>query len=257
VRIDTRGASQLTFQIGALLFPEGRAGILQPGGQRYLNVSGHGLLGRADGPRLLRLLHHVLNPLYGAMAIVETLGDLLREPLDLALLGLLSLVVVEAGQDVLLVQPLERVALGRNDGEKLRHLVADVGPTRREEVHLYDGVAVVLEGASRKQTAAVVLAVAGAGEAVREAIAARGPLAVRGPFCRVVRIRLSVGDVSCGEPCQSLGAGDAQRNKVPFFPCYAVLAGGTYRLVRSRHMADATRRRRDRLQPDLNPLSRM
>ncbi len=79
------------------------------------------------------------------MALVEGARDVLGQRLDGGLLGALGVVVVEARQHVLLVQALQRLALARHAGQEVRHLVRHVGPARRQQVHLDDGVAVVVE----------------------------------------------------------------------------------------------------------------
>lgn len=85
----------------------------------------------------------MLNLLYALVALVKPLGDLLCQVLDLALLGPLGLLVIEAREDVLLVQPVELLALLRNFGEEFRDVVVDLGPARREEVHLDHDVAII------------------------------------------------------------------------------------------------------------------
>lgn len=50
------------------------------------------------------------------MAIVEPLGNLLRQGLNVALLGALGVLVVETGQHMLLVQALELLRLARHVG---------------------------------------------------------------------------------------------------------------------------------------------
>ena len=80
-------------------------------------VPGHGLLSLVDGARLLRLAHHLLDPLYAPVALVESLCDLLRELFDLRLLSPLGVVVIEPGEDMLLVQPLQALALGGYVGQ--------------------------------------------------------------------------------------------------------------------------------------------
>ena len=97
----------------------------------------------------------MLDLLDALVALVEAPCDVLREALDLDLLVLLGLVVVEAGQDVRLVQLVEPLALDGDLGEELGDFVRDVGPARGQQVHLDHGVAIVLECAAREQPAAV------------------------------------------------------------------------------------------------------
>jgi len=92
-----------TLQVRALLLAKVGAGVLDPRGQRDLYILGHGLLGAAHAAGRAGLAHHLLDALDAAVAVVEALGDGLGEALDLALFGALGLVVVEAGQHVLLV----------------------------------------------------------------------------------------------------------------------------------------------------------
>lgn len=188
----------LTLEICALPFPEARARLLHPRSQADLDVLGHDLLGLGH----VALTHHLLDPLYAAVAVVEALGDVLRQLLDLALLGLLGVLVVEAGQDVLLVQAFEGLRLARNAGQQVRHLVRYVSPARGQQVHLDDGVAIVVVGAG--QQALLVLGGRrrgiGAAEVGKAGTAGAG---VTGLLRRVVRIGLAIGDVTnCRGQCQ-------------------------------------------------------
>lgn len=186
----------LTLQIRALLLPEAGARLLDPGGQRDLYVLGHGLLGPAHAVgRLARVLDHAVDPLDALVALVEAPGDLLGQALDLALLGPLGLLVVEAGEHVFLVQAVELLALLRNLGQQVRDLVADVGPAGRQQVHLDHGVAIVVGVVrARRQQAAPVLV--GREEEAAAGAAAAG--AVRACRCRrVVSIPRSLGRVVC------------------------------------------------------------
>lgn len=111
------GRGELTLEICALLLSKVCAGLLHPRGQRRLDVLGHLLLGLGDGPGPLGVADHLLDALDGAMAVMKAAGDGLGQALYLCLLGLLVLVVVEAGQDVLLVQLLQAVALSGDVGQ--------------------------------------------------------------------------------------------------------------------------------------------
>jgi hypothetical protein len=197
------GRRARTFEIVALLLPEARTRLLHPRGQINLYVLGHDLVGAADLARGLALAHHLLDALDAAVAVVEAARDGLRELLNLPLLGPLRVVVVEAGQHVLLVQPLELLALVRDVGQQLRDLVRHVGPARREQVHLDHGIPVVgIVGARRQEAAPVVVgreehagaraAGCGGAEAVRDGRGGPIPVALR----RVVGVRLPVRDVA-------------------------------------------------------------
>lgn len=133
---------------------------------------------------------------------METLGDVLRQGLDLPLLGPLGILVVEAREHMLLVQPLQLLALARHVGQQVRHLIRDVGPARREQVHLDYGVAVIMVvgGARGEQAAAVVVGVEedGATSGAAEAVG-RGEVCVAAIFIAVGRmmgVGLSVGEVA-------------------------------------------------------------
>jgi hypothetical protein len=80
-----------------LLLSEVGTCFLNSCGERDLDILGHRFLGPCNGIGVLRLAHHLLNPLDTAMAIMETLGDILREPLYLCLLRPLGVLIVEAG----------------------------------------------------------------------------------------------------------------------------------------------------------------
>lgn len=139
------------------------------------------------------------------MAIMKTLGNLLRQALDVPLLGPLGFLVVEPGQHMLLVQALELLRLARDVGQDLRDLVGDVGPPRRQQVHFYHGVAVVVVvgRAGGEEAAPVVVGVEedrgarrcrAAAEAVgrRRAVGAGIFVAVGG----MVGVGLAVGEVA-------------------------------------------------------------
>lgn len=106
----------LTLQVGTLLLAEVGARLLHSRRQGDLYVLGHGLLGPAHVPLCPRFPHHLLDPLDAAVALVEALGDILRQPFDLALLSLLGLLVIEARQHVLLVQAFQLLALAGDIG---------------------------------------------------------------------------------------------------------------------------------------------
>jgi len=205
VSTPTRGDKQRarTFEIVALFFPEPRTRLLHPRGQIDLDVLGHDLVGATDLARGLALAHHLLDALDAAVAVVEAARDGLCELFNLPLLGPLRVVVVEAGQHVLLVQPLELLALVRDVGQQLRDLVRHVGPARREQVHLDHGIAVVgIVGTCRQEAAPVVVgreedagacaASCGGAEAVRDGRGRPIPVALR----RMVGVRLPVRDVA-------------------------------------------------------------
>lgn len=133
------------------------------------------------------------------MAVVEALCDLLRQQLDLAFLGPLCLLVVEPGQHMLLVQALELLALAGDVGEDVGHLVRDVGPPRRQQVHLDHGVSVVDVVRPLRQEAAPVFvgreehaARVDSSSAAAEAVAGGTRRSIPGALCRVVRVRLPV-----------------------------------------------------------------
>ena len=122
------------------------------------------------------------------MAVVKAARNRLRQPLNLVLLGALGhCVLVEPGQHVLLVQPVEQLALARHLAQDLGHLVRNVGPARRQEVHLDHGVTAVaaklvgalfVEGDWRQQAAAVLVraATGSRGGSTREAAIVPRPL---------------------------------------------------------------------------------
>lgn len=184
----------LTLEICALPFPEARARLLHPRSQANLDVLGHDLFRLGH----VALAHHLLDALYAAVAVVEAFGDVLRQLLDLVLLGLLGVLVIEAGQDVLLVEALEGLRLARDVRQQVRHLVRYVGPARGQQVHLDDGVAIVVVGAG--QQALLVLRGRrrgiGAAEVGKTGTAGAG---VTGLLRRVVRIGLAIGDVTVVE----------------------------------------------------------
>lgn len=121
-----------TFQVGTLLLSEPRARLLHPRGEGHLYVLGHDLLGPRQGARDLLLTYHALDPLNTPMAVVETLGDVLRQALDVSLFFLLGVLIVEAWEHVLLVQALEFLRLPRHVSQDVGHFVRDVRPARRQ-----------------------------------------------------------------------------------------------------------------------------
>lgn len=85
--------------------------------------------------------------------------------------------------------------LGRDFGKQVGDLGRDVRPPRRQQVHLYDGVAIVLKCAGGQEAAAVFRRV---GIGVWSCAAgSRAAESVPIPLRRMVRIRLAVGDVAC------------------------------------------------------------
>lgn len=193
------------------------------------------------------------------MAVVEAARDVLRQLLDIPLLGLLGALVVEARQHMLLVQPLELLRLLGDVGEQVRHLVRDVGPARGQQVHLDHGVAVVVVVAARQEAAPVRGLVGGeehggagggaealgAGEVVATAILV--------PVGRVVSIGLPVGEIAAGRLGTERGLGWGKGVVAWLLRAQWDTARGsrqemrrtrreTYRLVRSRHMADGEER---------------
>lgn len=114
---------RLTLQICALLLSEVGAGLLDSRGKVDLYVLGHDLVGAAHLAIMFTLAHHLLDTLDDAVAFVEPLGDGLRKLLYLPFLILLGLLIVEPRQYVLLVQPLQLLALARDVGQQLRHFV--------------------------------------------------------------------------------------------------------------------------------------
>lgn len=106
-------------------------------------VLGHDLVGATHLAVMFALAHHLLDALDDAVAVVEPLGDGLRELLYLTFLVPLSLVVVKPRQYVLLMQPLQLLALAGDVGQQLRHFVRRIRPPRRKQVHLDHRIAVV------------------------------------------------------------------------------------------------------------------
>lgn len=195
----------LTLQVRALLRPEPGTGILHPAGQGYLQVLRNDLLCLAQGALGSLFAHEGLHPLYAPMAVMESLGDSLREALDLALVGSPCArtsvgVVVEPGQDVSLVQALQLSRLVRDARQRLVDLVRDVRPARREDIHLDHRIAAVVgvrrvqaarpmivECAGRQEPSAVLVAGAAHREAIREA-GARPARAIPCSLGRVVGV---------------------------------------------------------------------
>lgn len=130
------------------------------------------------------------------MALVEPMRDLLRQLLDIPLLRLLRLLIVEARQHVLLVQTIQLLAFLRDVGQEVGDVVANVRPPRGQEVHFYDGVAIVLERSRGEQAPAVFGGRACAGEVVGEGIVACESGPVLYALLRVVRVGLAVGYVA-------------------------------------------------------------
>lgn len=183
------------FEVCTLLLSKAGARFLDPCGKGDLYILGHGLLGPADGTRLLRLAHHLLDLLDTSMTVMEALCDLLGELLDLGLLGALGVVVIEARKDMLLVQLLEALALGSDVGEQVSDLVGNVGPAWGKQVHLNYGVAIVVECAGRQQAAAIFVRIVAAGVGIGQGTGPRRAGSVGSPLRGMVRIRLPVGDV--------------------------------------------------------------
>lgn len=204
-----------TLQICRLLLAEQRADLADAGGQGYLEILRHHLLAAADAALLLGLAHHALYAFDCLLALLEAPRNLLGEVLDFALLPLLHLLIVEAGEHVLLVQLVELAGLLRDVGEMLGDLVLDVEPSRWQQVHFDDRVAVVLVGTRGHEPLALI----GHALAVAEAIGCTAAIACL--LSRVVRVRLAVGykAVQATSATAELGG-----------PLTA------YRLVRSRHM---------------------
>lgn len=137
-----------TLQISTLLFPKPRTRLLHPRCKRDLDILRHHLVALAHTARLLsRLPDHHLDLLHRLLALVEPVRDLLRQPLNGALLLLPGLLITKPGEQMLLVQLVQPGGLLRDVGQQLRHLLLHVHPTRREQVHLDHGVAVIFETA--------------------------------------------------------------------------------------------------------------
>lgn len=145
------GKGKRTLQVGALLLAKAGAGLLNAASEADLYIPSHDLLSPRHRAGVLAVADHLLDALDATVALVEALRDALCQALDLALLGALGLLVVEARQDVFLVQALEGLGLSGDVGQEVRHLVADVGPPRRQQVHLDDGVPIVVVVAPRQQ----------------------------------------------------------------------------------------------------------
>lgn len=184
----TRHCGGRTLEIGRLLLAERGAHLADARGQGDFEVLRHDVVALAEGALLAGVAHHGVDALDGLLAALEAAGDGLGEQLDLALLALLDVLVVEAGQHVLLVQRVEAARLPGDVGQQLGDVVLHVEPARRQQVHLDDGVAVVVVAAAGHEA----LALLGAAPAVREAIGGRRTGAR--PLRRVVRVRLAVGD---------------------------------------------------------------
>jgi hypothetical protein len=211
----------LTLQVGRLLLAKYGADFAHARGQRNLEVAGHDLLALVDAALLLALADHHLYALNGLLALLEAAGDGLRELFNLALLAFLDILVVEAREDVFLMQLVEVASLLGDVGEQLGNLVLDVEPARGQQVHLNDSVAVVVVGSARHEA----LALLGGAASVAKAIGAGAAIARL--LLGVVRVRLAVGD----EAVQATSARPRSGGS-----CQA-----TYRLVRSRHMVGRRR----------------
>lgn len=222
-----------TLEICALFLAEPSARLLHPCRKIDLDIPRHGLVGTAYLAARLGLAHQLLDALYAAAALVKPPRDFLCQPLDLAFLGPLRLIVVEARQYMLLVQPVQLLALFRNVGQQLRHLIGHVRPSRWEQVHLDHRIAVVhIVGPRRQETSPVLVR----GEqhprahpaAAAEAAAPAGQ-AIPVALGRMVGVGLPVRDVAVrgvSSVCRALRTG---------------AWGWPYRFVRSRHMANAGR----------------
>jgi hypothetical protein len=179
---------RLTLQICRLLLPEHCAHFADTRSQGYLQIVRHDFLALVDVALLLRLAHHGLYPLDGLLAALETPCDVLGKLLDLELLSLLDVFIVEAREHVLLVQLVETPRLLGDVRKVLGDLVLHVEPSRRQQVHLNHGIAVVLVGACGHEA----LPLFGHAPAVAEAVCAGS--AISRLRLRVVRVRLAVGD---------------------------------------------------------------
>lgn len=121
----------LTLHVGSLLLPEQCADIAYSGGEGDLEVLGHGLLASAGGSLALSVFEHDVYASDGLLTGLETPGDFAGQGLNLVLLSLLDMIVVEAGQDVFLVQLLQLLHLPRDGIEPFGDLILDVEPARR------------------------------------------------------------------------------------------------------------------------------
>jgi hypothetical protein len=171
-----------------LFLPEHCAHFADTRSQGYLQIVRHDFLALVDVALLLGLAHHGLYPLDGLLAALEAPCDVLGKLLNLDLLALLDVFVVEAREHVLLVQLVQTPRLLCNVREVLGDLVLHVKPSRRQQVHLNHGIAVVLVGARGHEA----LPLLGHAPAVAEAVCA-GP-AIPRLLLRVMRVRLAVGD---------------------------------------------------------------
>jgi hypothetical protein len=196
-----------------LLLAEQGADFAHARRQGDLEVVGHHVLAGVDGALLLGLAHHAVDALDGLLAALEAPGDVLGEGLDLALLPLLDRLVVEAREHVLLVQLVELARVAGDICQVLCDVVLDVEPARRQQVHLDDGVAVVVEGGRGHEALALLVAEAGG----------HGAAIARGLVGRVVGVRLAVRDEAVA--ATSAHAADQEGRQE-----------GAHRLVRSRHM---------------------
>jgi hypothetical protein len=178
----------LTLQISSLFLAKHGAHFANARGKRDLEVLGHDLFALVDAALLLGLADHCVYALNGLLAFLEEAGDGLGDLLNLALLALLDILVIEARKHVLLVQLVELPRLLCDFGQVLGDLVLHVEPARRQEVHFYNGIAVVLEGGNE------ALALLGDAAAVAKAIGARGAVASLLLLLGMVRVRLAVRD---------------------------------------------------------------
>lgn len=191
-----------TLEVSALLLPEPCARLLHSGGERNLDVLRHDFVCLGQGTSTLLLSDHLLDTLNTSVAVVEALGNILCQTLDLPLLGPLGVLIVEAREYVLLVQPLQFLALACYIGQQICHLICNVGPAWREQVHFDHSITVivVVGRAGGEQAAAVVIGVEehGAAGSVAEAVS-RGQVCTAAIFItmsRMMCVGLSVGEVA-------------------------------------------------------------
>ena len=190
----------LTLEVCRLLLAKDSADFAHARGKRDLEIPGHDLLALVDAALLLALADHHFYALDGLLALLEAASNGLRKLFNLALFALLDVFVVEAGQDMLLVQLVELACLLGDVGEQLGDLVLDVEPARGQQVHLDDSVAVVVVGSARHEA----LALLGGAASVAKAIGARPAIARL--LLGVVRVGLAVGD----EAVEATSAGSGQ-----------------------------------------------
>lgn len=208
-----------TLEICSLFLAKHCADLADPCCQGDFEVAGHDLLALVDVALLLGFAHHCLYPLDGLLALLEMAGNALCQLLNLALLALLDVLVVEAREDVLLVQLVELARLLGDFGEVFGDLVLDIEPAWRQQVHLYYGIPIVVASAGHEAQTFL-----GHSPAIAEAIGAGAAIArlLRG----MVRVGLAVGYEAVAlrqrEQGQVVSGSSGRRH--------------AYRLVRSRHM---------------------